>query len=154
MMRSSRPTTENRIHHGGFAETLPESTTCEAQHAGLESACWCAKVCDDFRGVDTMVLDLRHVTPEFDFFVITTGNSRRQMHAIAEEVDRVQAEHGMERMGLEGYDRSQWIVQDYGDVVLHVFTKETRDLYDLENLWGDAVPVDWRAVMTEVAPGA
>jgi ribosome-associated protein len=114
------------------------------------AACWCAKVCDDFRGVGTVVLDLRHITSEFDYFVITTGNSRRQMHAIAEEVDRMQAEHGEERRGIEGYDRSHWIVQDYGNVVLHVFTQATRELYDLENLWADAVPVDWRAVMSDV----
>jgi ribosome-associated protein len=93
---------------------------------------------------------LRHITPEFDYFVITTGNSRRQMHAIAEEVDNMQAGHGEARRGIEGYDRSHWIVQDYGDVILHVFTKQTRDFYDLENLWADAVPVDWRAAMSEV----
>lgn len=150
MMKRSRPTKENRIHPNGFANTLQESTNCEIQPAALASACWCAKICDDYRGLDTAVLDLRHVTPEFDYFVITTGNSRRQMHAIAEEVDRFQEEQGTVRLGIEGYDRSHWIVQDYGDVVLHVFTDETRDLYDLENLWADAITVDWRAILAEV----
>ncbi|REJ71633.1 MAG: ribosome silencing factor [Planctomycetota bacterium] len=110
-------------------------------------ACQSAKVCDDLRGEDTVVLDLTGVTPLFDFFVITTGNSRRQMHAIAEEVDRILEADGSARRGLEGYDSSTWIVQDYGDVVLHVFTGEARSLYDLEHLWGDAVPVDWASAL-------
>jgi ribosome-associated protein len=150
MMRRSREIRESRVHSGGFENALQETTTCESQDAGLEAACWCAKICDDYRGLNTVVLDLRHITTEFDYFVITTGNSRRQMHAIAEEVDRMQSEHGERRLGIEGYDRSHWIVQDYGNVVLHVFTQATRELYDLENLWADAVPVDWRAVMAEV----
>jgi ribosome-associated protein len=124
--------------------------TCDTQDAGLEAASLCAKVCDDYRGVNTVVLDLRHITPEFDFFVITTGNSRRQMHAIAEEVDRMQADHGEARQGIEGYERSNWIVQDYGNVVLHVFTESARELYDLENLWADAIPVDWKSVVADV----
>ena len=113
----------------------------------LKHACQSAKVCDDLRGEETVVLDLRAITPLFDYFVITTGNSRRQMHAIAEEVDRILEADGSARQGLEGYDSSTWIVQDYGDVVLHVFTGEARSLYDLEHLWGDAVPVNWQSVL-------
>lgn len=89
------------------------------------------------------MLDLTQLTPIVDYFVLTTGNNRRQMHAIAEEVDRVLAEQGNQRMGLEGYRESSWILQDYGDIVLHVFDSESREVYDLENLWADAVRVDW-----------
>ncbi len=116
----------------------------------LESACLCAKVCDELRGKDTVVLDLSNITPMFDFFVITTGTNRRQLHAIAEESDRVLAESGSKRLGIEGYEGSTWIVQDYGDVVLHVFTAEARELYDLEHLWGDAPHVDWHDVVLEM----
>jgi len=66
------------------------------------------------------------------------------MHAIAEEVDRVLQGEGSNRIGLEGYQNSNWILQDYGDIVLHVFTAETRTVYDLEHLWADAAQVDWR----------
>jgi ribosome-associated protein len=90
------------------------------------------------------VLDLRELTAVFDFFVITTGTSRRQMHAIAEEVDRVMQGLGSHRRAIEGYQQSIWILQDYGDVVLHVFTEEARQLYDLEGLWADAKRIDWR----------
>ncbi len=110
----------------------------------LQQARMCAQVCDQYRGQNTVVLDLTEVTPLFDYFVVTTGNNRRQMHAIAEEVDRMMNEQGSKRLGIEGYQASQWIVQDYGDIVLHVFTPDARALYDLENLWADAAKVDWQ----------
>ena len=110
-------------------------------------ACRCAQVADEFRAEDTVVLNLTKITPEFDFFVITTGKSRRQLHAIVEEADRMMAEHGSKRIGIEGYDTNHWILQDYGDVVLHVFDSEYREIYDLERLWGDAEKVDWKSVI-------
>ena len=91
------------------------------------------------------MLDLTSLTPIVDYFVITSGNNRRQMHAVAEEVDRILASQGSKRIGLEGYRESSWILQDYGDIVLHVFDDESRKLYDLENLWGDAEQIDWQS---------
>ncbi len=65
----------------------------------------------------------------FDFFVLVSGASRRQLHAISEEIDRVMEEElGDRRMGIEGYEESRWILLDYGDVVIHMFEPETRDL--------------------------
>jgi len=93
------------------------------------------------------VLDLTGVTPIVDYFVIATGTSRRQMHAVAEEADRVLSDKGSARIGIEGYKGSTWILQDYGDVVLHVFTEETRAAYDLEHLWADSKQVDWQAAL-------
>lgn len=109
-----------------------------------EHAIICAKIADEFRGQDVVVLDLTEVTPIVDFFVIATGSTRRQMHAIAEEVDRILSARGSSRVGLEGYRESSWILQDYGDVVLHVFTEEMRKLYDLERLWADAPRIEWQ----------
>ena len=109
-----------------------------------EHAIICAKIAQEYRGRDTVILDLTDVTPIVDFFVISTGNTRRQMHAIAEEADRVLAERGSKRVGLEGYRESSWILQDYGDIVLHVFTEDMRTLYDLERLWADAPRVEWQ----------
>ena len=96
---------------------------------------------------ETRVLDLTPVTPIFDFFVITTATSGRQMRAIVDEVDRVLTGEGSKRIGTEGTATGTWILQDFGDIVLHVFTAEARKLYDLENLWADAVPVDWQAYL-------
>jgi ribosome-associated protein len=115
--------------------------------AGIRQACVCARIADEYRGKDSRVLDLTAVTPIFDFFVITTATSARQMRAIVDEVDRVLKSEGSRRIGTEGAPTGTWILQDFGDIVLHVFTAEARKLYDLENLWADAVPVDWQAYL-------
>ncbi|WP_145034925.1 ribosome silencing factor [Caulifigura coniformis] len=108
-----------------------------------ELAILSARSCDDFRGKDTLVLDVSHITPLFDYFVITTGTNPRQIRAIADGVEATMKEHGSPRQSVDGRDSGNWIVQDYGDVVLHVFTPEGRSQYDLEGLWGDAKRVDW-----------
>ena len=114
---------------------------------GRPTALELAKICTEFRGRDVAVLDLSAVTPVFDYFVLATGSSRRQMVALAEESDARMKRAGTRKLGGEGDDGGAWILRDYGDVVLHVFTEEARDLYDLEGLWGDAVRVDWRAAL-------
>ncbi len=127
------------------------TATQSARDRALRQACLIAKVCDDFRGENTRVLDLTEVTPIFDYFVVTTGNSRRQVIAIAEEADNVMEAEGSSRIGIEGHEAANWVLHDYGDVVLHVFEGQTRSLYDLENLWADAKPVDWREAMNSEA---
>lgn len=67
------------------------------------------------------------------------------MRALAEEIDRVLREQGSRPLGVEGKEDSQWILHDFGDIVLHVFSPEARTLYDLEHLWADAPRVDWKA---------
>jgi ribosome-associated protein len=75
----------------------------------------------------------------FDFFIIVSGTSRRQLHAMSEEIDRVfEQELGDRRLGIEGYEESRWILLDYGDLVIHLFEPETRDYYALEQLWSHA----------------
>lgn len=103
-----------------------------------------ARIADDYRGQDTVLLDMTRITPIVDYFVLTTGTSRRQMRAIAEDVDRVMKAEGSQRIGLEGYESETWILQDYGDTVLHIFSPEARSLYELERLWADALRIDWR----------
>ena len=125
----------------------PESLS-EARARSLKAACLCARAAEDTRGKDTLVLDLTEVTPIADYFVITTGASGRQMNAVAEEVDRVmRAATGARPRGREGQKDSSWILHDFGDVVLHVFSPEARKLYRLEHLWADAPRVDWKAVL-------
>ncbi len=92
-----------------------------------------------------MILDMRDQTTWFDYFVIATGTSRRQLHAMSEEIDhKLEDDLHDERMGIEGYRESRWIVLDYGTVVIHLFDEETRRYYSLETLWGDArrIPLD------------
>jgi ribosome-associated protein len=111
--------------------------------SALHRACLAAKVAADNKGRDILVLDMRSCTPLFDYFIISTGTSRRQIHTLTEETDAALRAEGDTRMGIEGYEASKWIVQDYGDIVVHVFDPDTRDYYKLEELWADAAKVDW-----------
>jgi len=138
------PTNVSRV----FISSQPHiEANASRRDACIRQACLCARIADEYRGKDTRVLDLTPVTPIFDFFVITTATSARQMRAISDEVDRALTADGSRRLGTEGTAAATWILQDFGDVVLHVMTAETRKLYDLENLWADAVPVDWQAYL-------
>ncbi len=110
----------------------------------LERAQAAARVADLNRGRDITIIDLRKLTPVFDYFVVITGSSRRQLHAIAEEIDLVlRKEYGDKRLGIEGYTDSRWILLDFGDVVVHLFDEETRQYYDLEHLWAGAKRIDY-----------
>ncbi|MGL4550064.1 MAG: ribosome silencing factor [Gemmataceae bacterium] len=111
----------------------------------LDRACVAAQVAADNKARDIMVLDMRGITPLYDFFVLATGNSRRQVHTVTEEIDAHLAAHGDRRRSIEGYEASTWVVQDYGDVVVHVFNPSTREYYGLEELWADAPRVDWES---------
>jgi ribosome-associated protein len=109
---------------------------------GLQLATAAARVALENNGQDVLVLDVCQQSAEFDFFVLATGTSRRQLHAISEQIDdTLQKELGDQRLGIEGYQESRWIVLDYGSVVIHLFDEETREYYDLESLWADGKPV-------------
>ncbi len=98
-----------------------------------------ARTAHENRGQNILLLDMRDITPVFDFFVIATGSSPRQAHAMSEEIDHVlEDEMGDKRMSIEGYHESKWILLDYGNVVIHLFDEETREYYALEDLWADA----------------
>jgi ribosome-associated protein len=110
----------------------------------LQLAVAAAQTAEENRGQDIVVLDLRKLTCMFDFFVIATGTSRRQIHAMSEEIDhKLEDELNDERMGIEGYAESRWILLDYGTVVIHLFDKEARDYFALEELWAEAPRIDW-----------
>jgi ribosome-associated protein len=111
--------------------------------AAAERAALCARIAADNKARDIVVLDMRGITPLYDFFVLATGNSRRQIHTLAEEIDAALRVAGDSRLSIEGYEASRWVVQDYGDVVVHVFDPDTRDYYGIEELWADAPRVDW-----------
>lgn len=111
----------------------------------LERAKTCARIAALNRGRDILLLDLREATSLIDYFVIVTATSQRQARSIVEEIDKEMKARGERKLGVEGGDESRWILIDYGDFVVHVFSRETRDYYRLEDLWGDAAPVDWES---------
>jgi ribosome-associated protein len=119
------------------------STSPRRQRLALEHAAACARICEENKGKDVLVLDTRGVTTEFDFLVLATGNSRRQLHAMAEEIDDRMREEREDRLGIEGYESCKWIIQDYGDIVVHLFDTFSRDFYRLEDLWAQAKRIDW-----------
>jgi ribosome-associated protein len=131
------------------ASTRRTNVPHDAHLRSLKNACFCAKAADDLRGKETLVLDLRDVTPIVDFFVISTGSSGRQMRAVADEVRRIMRSTGSRPRGIEGENDANWILHDFGDIVLHVFSPEARKLYDLEHLWADAPRVDWKSVIEQ-----
>ena len=101
-----------------------------------------AQISEDNRAKNIVILDLRELTQFFDFFVIASGTSRRQMHAVSEEIDHEFEDRlGDKRLSISGYRESRWIVLDYGDIVVHLFEPETREFYALEELWGRAKTV-------------
>ena len=109
-----------------------------------------ARVCAENRCRDITVLDLRGLSPVTDFFVLATGTSARQMNAAADRVVEAGKELGQRPFGVEGEEaaegpeQARWMLVDYVDVVVHVFTTDSRGYYDLELLWGDAPRVNWQ----------
>jgi len=97
---------------------------------------------EDKKAVDLVVLDLRKAAGFTDFFMIASGTNVRQVRAIADAVMETLAADGAKPAHVEGYDRSEWILIDYFDFIVHVFAPETRAFYGLERLWGNAERVD------------
>lgn len=123
-------------------ETNPQTT----EQGALRRALTAARVAEENRGREVVILDMRELTPVFDYFVIANGTSRRQLHAMSEEIDHALEDAlGDRRMGIEGYEESRWILLDYGDVVVHLFEPETRRYYALEQLWAQAKRVPFES---------
>lgn len=89
------------------------------------------------------MLDVRGVTSFTDYFVIATGANARQIQAIADEITQRLKTVGEYPASLEGYEHAEWVLIDYGDFVIHIFSPKARVYYDLERLWRDAKPVQW-----------
>ncbi len=124
---------------------LPTAPDARAERS-LQLALAAARTAYENRGRDVAVLDMRSLTPVFDYFVVATGTSNRQLHAMSEEIDHtLEDDLGDQRMGIEGYHESRWILLDYGNVVIHLFDEETREYYALEQLWAKAerVALPW-----------
>lgn len=102
-----------------------------------EAAKMAFKAIEDKKGVDTMVIDIASLTPIADYFIITSGENRNQVQAIADNVTEQLGFAGKEYKAIEGYRTANWILVDYGDIVIHIFNKEDRRFYDLERIWRD-----------------
>lgn len=128
------------------ASTTASNGPSQRKGSAKDRAVVAARVAEETRGGDVRVLDLRGVTPMFDYFVVATGSSGRQIHAMADEIKQAIAKEFSDKpRSTEGYEEGRWIVLDYGDVVVHLFDAEAREFWDLEGLWSDAKPVATQA---------
>jgi len=89
------------------------------------------------------VLDLRELTSFTDYFIIMNGNSSRQNIAIYQNIEEQLKKENISPLGVEGLERADWILIDYGSLVIHIFSKKTREHYALEKLWADAPRLDY-----------
>jgi ribosome-associated protein len=104
-----------------------------------------ARAADDKSAADVVVLEVGPVMAVCGWFVIASGSNTRLVRSVAESVEeQVAAAGGPKPLRTEGFDDLRWVLLDYGDFVVHVFSDEARKFYDLERLWSDVPRVDWR----------
>jgi len=132
-----------RVHAERSRKVHPERSRGARKPARLPKQIELAvRAAEDKKAENITVLDLRNAHGFTDFFVISSGHNARQIHAIADAVTDSLAEAGAKPAHVEGYDRSEWVLVDYFDFIVHVFTPDTRAFYGLERLWGTAERVE------------
>jgi ribosome-associated protein len=126
-----------------MSPTPPEGVSDEA----MELAIAAARAADDKKGEDTLILAVGPVLAITDAFVVTSAANRRLVRTIADEIEaKVKEQMGRAPVRTEGTHEQQWVLIDYGDVVVHVFADETRRFYEIERLYRDVAQIDWRPV--------
>jgi len=100
------------------------------------------KAVDDKKAADIVILDISGVATFANYFLICSGDSSRQIHAIVDEVEQKLEAIGLSPTHVEGYQHGEWVLMDYIDLVVHVFSKGARAYYDLERLWRDGKKLD------------
>jgi ribosome-associated protein len=110
------------------------------------------KAADDKKAHDFVALDISGIASFASYFLICTGDSSPQMKAIADEVEEKLRASGIRPSHVEGYQNSEWILMDYIDLVIHIFSKNARVYYDLERLWRDSKKLDVDSILQEKAP--
>lgn len=100
------------------------------------------KALEDKKAEDIKVIDISNVSVIADFFIIASGNNRNQVQALADNVDETCGRAGYPVKQVEGYDSANWILMDFSDVIVHIFSKEDRLFYDLERIWRDGKIID------------
>ena len=104
----------------------------------LENVKLAAKAIDDKKGLDIKILNITGLSPLADYFVLATGSNPNQLHAISDAVLEELSKSGKHPSQIEGYQSANWILMDYGDFMVHIFSEEARDFYKLERIWKDA----------------
>lgn len=92
---------------------------------------------DDAKGQNIRVMDVRDISDVTDYMIVASGTSSRHVSSVAHRVNDALRERGIKPLGMEGQGTGEWVLIDFGDVVVHIMRPETRDFYNLEKLWGD-----------------
>ena len=103
---------------------------------------WIQNALEDAKTQNIAVLDVRKISDFTDYMVIATGTSNRHVQSSADKVAETLRGHGVRRVGIEGQQLGDWVLIDFGDVVVHLMREQTRDFYNLEKLWSDAKRVE------------
>jgi ribosome-associated protein len=127
-----------------MAKTDPTTRKQPIQETAQEEPAWLTAVraADSRKAQDIKVLDLTGITSFTDHFVICSGSNSRQIQAIADEVSQRLKKRGELPISLEGYEQAEWILMDYADFIVHIFSVKAREYYDLERLWRQAKDVE------------
>lgn len=123
--------------------------------SSLEMALSCVREADDRKAMDLVLLDVSQLTSFADYFIICSGRSSRQVQGIADAVRSKLRDLGVRPYGVEGEREGQWVLLDYGDVIMHIFYEPVRAFYDLESLWSDAkvIPLEAHRGLGPDEPG-
>jgi ribosome-associated protein len=105
---------------------------------GRERALLCVRFALEKKAYDLVLMEVAQLTSLADYFLICTGRSDTQVQAITQSIEENLGGLGIRPLSIEGYPRGQWVVLDYGDVVVHIFYEPLREFYDLERLWARA----------------
>ena len=97
---------------------------------------------EDKKAEDITIIDISEVSVLADYFIIADGSNRNQVQAMADNVEEMLGKAGCECKQIEGYQSANWILMDYGDIIVHVFDKDNRIFFDLERIWRDAKIMD------------
>ncbi len=97
---------------------------------------------EDKKAIDVKAIDISNVSVMADFFIVASASNQSQLNAMQDEVDRVLYEKGIHVKSIEGNRQSTWVLMDYEDVIVHLFSEEDRLFYDLERIWKDGIIID------------
>ena len=100
------------------------------------------KALDDKKAIDVKAIDISEVSVMADFFIVASASNQSQLNAMQDEVDRILYEQGIHAKSIEGNRSSTWVLMDYEDVIVHLFSEEDRLFYDLERIWKDGIVID------------
>lgn len=119
---------------------------------GLQKALLCTRAALEKKAIDLVVVEVGALTSIADYLIICTGRSDRQVQSIAQAIENALEDHGTRPISIEGMRRGQWVLLDYGDIIVHVFYQPVRAFYDLERLWEHAPRVPLPEPLRSQAP--